>query len=683
MFQTHTSGDNQALLQSMLQRLKIQPARESQASLNTPVPTTAPSTCLQDGERETTDPKSVDTVTASPQNGFESKEERRWGFGRNGIPSKLNQVTKGESGDELRTPGDGQDASSLNGKGQQTTRNYEYNRSVISFSSQKDNTDSDNGGNGILGNTALPKPTAEQFPVESFKDTSVSVFGGNSVDFSLGKNICSEKVNVTTMGQNQDHSQTFAPRVHRWSLNSKDTRSQENKVHAENGDIRTLAENKNMTVVPASQKTTHNSWKRKQRLSETKMKRWTQKIKERWWDRPGSFSKKGKEDNGKLDVNNMPENQNSPKNQQLMEERTPPSLDTRDLSEASSGLSEELANNGEIRPISDSEFGLGSFSLLEEIVTGQEWAKFLKPTLSDESTDQKPSEETAIQFSTTPNAQEHDRGESLLNMNQDGDGTYQWSFSGGTKSQFSGFANAPVSPAAFLPVNMETSEAKKPAVQGANCETDQSEPMEHSRTQSVTEPDNIGIRHLTTPKKSSYKKPVHIPDNSVLKSRIQQNRKRVYEAQNMETENEESISPVSTKGNRVIDETRDPPKPSLPPSSPSYPNYCMPPPRSVLKHSISQDYSSSMETVSKKRRVEENRRVRFSEEVVSIEPAELDMDGTGSEDDSGADDDSVIEEESEEELHTGTEELAPARRTALPAWIQALKRKNPGRKWRY
>lgn len=79
------------------------------------------------------------------------------------------------------------------------------------------------------------------------------------------------------------------------------------------------------------------------------------------------------------------------------------------------------------------------------------------------------------------------------------------------------------------------------------------------------------------------------------------------------------------------------------------------------------------------RRVEENRRVRFSEQVMTIAPPELELDAADSEEDSGAEEDSVTEQECEvEQVVTG--EVAPARRAALPAWIQALKRRNMGRK---
>ncbi|KAM9356653.1 uncharacterized protein ABDE67_004235 [Symphorus nematophorus] len=116
------------------------------------------------------------------------------------------------------------------------------------------------------------------------------------------------------------------------------------------------------------------------------------------------------------------------------------------------------------------------------------------------------------------------------------------------------------------------------------------------------------------------------------------------------------------------------------PISPSSSTPFSPAPKGVLRHSISQDSVSSMEVVTKRRRVEENRRVRFSEEVVTIVPPELDLDASDSEEESGGEEDSVIEECEVEQA--AVEEVAPARRPALPAWIRALKRRNMGRKHR-
>lgn len=61
--------------------------------------------------------------------------------------------------------------------------------------------------------------------------------------------------------------------------------------------------------------------------------------------------------------------------------------------------------------------------------------------------------------------------------------------------------------------------------------------------------------------------------------------------------------------------------------------------------------------------------MHFSEEVVTIISPEVDLDSLGLEEDSK-------EEEPEcEKEWAAEEEVGPARRTALPAWILSLKRK--------
>lgn len=84
------------------------------------------------------------------------------------------------------------------------------------------------------------------------------------------------------------------------------------------------------------------------------------------------------------------------------------------------------------------------------------------------------------------------------------------------------------------------------------------------------------------------------------------------------------------------------------------------------------------------RRVEENRRVHFCEQVVAIESPDI-MDDTVEEEDEEedleADDDSLFEPDFEA-AQAEIDEVLPARRSNLPAWIQALKRMNAGKKHR-
>ncbi|XP_049441558.1 uncharacterized protein zgc:113229 [Epinephelus fuscoguttatus] len=661
MSQSRDPKDSQALLQSMLQRLKLQPGREGQPYLHTPVPSTAASTWRQGGEKG---------ASSSPVNGFE--------FGANGIPSKEFGFSAADSklglkGGEIQQPGRGSVVDGV----------------VVSFPSQKDNTDGGTGEDRVLGQVTqpgiTPTGTGQLFPAKSLKDGDITSFdrtngerGSFGRSSSTTRNIPSDKDAVTNMGQNQDQFQGFTPKVYTWALKPTDTGSQENEVsHMGNGGFGALAQSKDMQIVPAK-----GSARRKQRPSENKTRRWTQMIKERWRDRPGSFGKKGKEE-GRVDQRSEG-TEISPQNQQSTmetfintsnkeEERTLPSQDISGPS--NTPHTDGSTNEGFMRSMGDFEFGLGSFSLLDEIVTGQEWGKFLNPNLSGTTANQRPSE---FNIPTNP----YDSGQSSSILNQHGGVTNQWSFRGteGTSPDLD-FSMAQISPDAFQPVSMDVSEGKQAAAQ--DVQAVRTEPMEHGRNRrppSSVQPEDIL--------------------NSALKKRVSLSRKRQHQsADNIDgghdgkgADREASTSSLRLTSNHVMDETGEsqhddlmplhtlhsPPPPPLSPSAPFAPA-----PRGVLKHSISHDSQCSMETATKRRRVEENRRVHFSEEVVTIEPPVLEMDGTDSEEDSGADEDSVIEQDSEEEGQVAMEEVAaPARRAALPAWIRALKRKNTGRKLR-
>ncbi|XP_044061230.1 uncharacterized protein zgc:113229 [Siniperca chuatsi] len=678
MSQSHNPPDTQALLQSMLQRLRLQPGREGQASLRTPVPITAASTWRQDGDRGASN---VQKVNNSPVNCFE--------FSTNGIPSKEFGISAvsgnfGLKGGEIQQPGHG----------------CEVDRGLISIPTQKDNIDGDTGENRVMGQAAqpgiTPTGTGQLFPAQSLKDADITSFeriDGERVSFgssAMRRHIPTNKDAVTSMGQNQGQDQGFTRKVHMWSLKPKDanldTGSQENKVfHIGNGGFGALAQSKDMQIVPTGQETTNNSSRRKPRSSENKTRRWTQKIKERWRERPGSFGKKGKEE-GEDQKNEQgiklltEENLINTSNEQ--EDGILHSLDSSDLSKTPRTHTEDSTIEGHMRSTSDFEFGLGSFSLLEEIVTGQEWAKFLNPNQSAASANQRPSEEPLSQLKIPPNR--HDSGQSSVILNQQGGVNNQRSFSSTEASPVSDFSMAQISPDAFLPVSMDVTEGKQAAVQDG-----QSEPMEH--------------RHTHRP--PSFVQPADILINSALKSRVHLNRKRQHQSaerrderlqtanisDGKEADREGSLSSLSLTSRHVMEEKGEshhdnvmpfyilnssPPPLSSPSSTPFAPA-----PRGVLKHSISQNSESSMEIVIKRRRVEENRRVRFSEEVMTLEPPELDLDLTDSEEDSGAEEDSVIEQECEVE-QAAIEVVAPARRAALPAWILALKRRNTGRKHR-
>ncbi|CAK6972734.1 uncharacterized protein zgc:113229 [Scomber scombrus] len=665
MSQSHNPKDNQAVLQSMLQRLKLQPGRETQATLNTSVPTTATSTLCKDGKSGASD---FQKVNSSHINAFE--------FGVNGIPTKRFGISAADSNFGIKDR-----------ERQQPEQSSKLDSVLVSVPSHKDNTDGDTGVNRVLGQVTLPginhAGTGQPFPAKSLKDADITSFERTDGEIqgetgSFGS-IAGNKDAVTTTGQNQE--QGFTPRVYVWSLKGADidTGGQENKVlHVGNGEFGALAQSKDTQTVQASQKTSNSSPRRNQRTSENKTRRWTQRIKERWRERPGAFGKKGKEEG-------LPGIESSPQNQPLTSqhvintsnedgERIVSPRDSIDTSETISAHSEERTYDGHIRSSDDFEFGLGSFSLLEEITTGQEWAKFLKPTIS---ASQWPSKEQQSQPKITHNP--YNSGQSSMILNQQGGGNNQWDVRGSKLSPVSDFRMAQISPDAFLSASMGIVEGKHDAVQDVHSRADQLEPMDHGHTQL-----NMQSEERRQGRTPSFVQSADILLNPALKSRVHSNRKRQHRSAEM---TEGSTSSLNVPSSHVMEETGEsqhdnvflnPPLLSLSPSS--FTPYG-PTPRGVLKHSVSQDSESSMETMTKRRRVEENRRVRFSEQVVTIAPqAELDMDVTDSEEDSVAEEDSIIEQEFEVEPVPVEEQVAPARRPALPAWILALKRKNMGKK---
>lgn len=132
-----------------------------------------------------------------------------------------------------------------------------------------------------------------------------------------------------------------------------------------------------------------------------------------------------------------------------------------------------------LRSTSDFDFGLGSFSLLEEIVTGQEWAKFLNPNLT---VPQRTSEDAQSQpqIQTSP----HDFRQSSAVLNPFGSGSNQWSFRSIETSAPTVFSVARTD--ASLPISMDVS--------------DQPEPMEDmqvgQRRQTFTPPTRVEVRYL-------------------------------------------------------------------------------------------------------------------------------------------------------------------------------------------
>lgn len=269
MSQSHNPSDTQALLQSMLQKLRLQPGREGQVHLHSPVPNSAAPTWRQDGEKKTPD---LQGVNSHPVNGFE--------FNTNGLPTK----EYGISATEIQQAGPVGEGDSR----------------LISFPTQKENTDSETGEMGVMKqNIKISKGTEQLFPAVSLKDVDISSSERTGKEReSLGSPATPvDKDAVTSTGQGHVQGQRFTPRVYAWSLNpadgNTDTGSQaEKQLHVGNGGIG------GTDLQAISTGKTNSLSRRQQRTTGNKTRRWTQKIKEKWRDRQGSFGKKGKEEGG-------------------------------------------------------------------------------------------------------------------------------------------------------------------------------------------------------------------------------------------------------------------------------------------------------------------------------------------------------------------------------------------------
>lgn len=255
MSQPQSSTDTNVLLQSMLQRLKIQQERGTQAFSHTAALSAgaASSTGLV-GE---TDATSFQNVGSSPVNGF--------GFYNSTSPK------------DLRTFGVGKNFSSPN---------------------HKDSADGGASDRDWFGKVTQPGMSPAG-TAGSLKDAGVTRLDGATAERVSSTARTSDA--GQSLGQIQD--QVFTPKVYSWSLKPTDQRNgtggPEHKVHVEgNEGSEGFAQDKDSHTVLTDQNHTNSLSRRNQRPSGNRARRWTQKIKERWRDRPGSFGKKAKEELG-------------------------------------------------------------------------------------------------------------------------------------------------------------------------------------------------------------------------------------------------------------------------------------------------------------------------------------------------------------------------------------------------
>lgn len=272
MSQSQQSTDTQALLQSMLQRLKLQSGREGQTFAQSPIAITAASTSGQ--------VSNLQEVNNSPTNVF----------GVNGFTSKEFRITAGSENNNF---------GFKSGGIQQPHR--EASGHPGSFLFPKVRADGDTGESYVLGQATLPgvipAGAGQVFPANSLKDADLTSF--ERTDGEMGS-FGGSSMKRHILPNTEIFPSAFTPKMYGWSMKSTDadTVGQQSKgLHVGNGESGSLEQSTGIQTTSSSQK---NS-RRTQRSSENKTRRWTQRIKERWKDRQGSLGKKGKEDGGITD----------------------------------------------------------------------------------------------------------------------------------------------------------------------------------------------------------------------------------------------------------------------------------------------------------------------------------------------------------------------------------------------
>lgn len=268
MSQSPYSTDTQAVLQSMLQRLKIQQGKDSATQQHTHVPISTVSTCAE-GVAEAS---SVQKLNNGPEGGHE--------FGSNGMPSRLLRISEA-----------GQSLSRKDEVAQKAVLNWEVDKGQISFPVHKDQSDGGTSQNRVMGqDTQLripPAETGQLVPAEFPKDGSVTFDRADMQTVNIGS--------VTVSTTEQTWNQGFQPKVFAWSASPTHAAGtpRYRALPLENGEFSPSTDT-HMTATDLDNE--RGGFSRNQQSTGNKTRRWTQRIKARWKDRQGSFGKKQKEE---------------------------------------------------------------------------------------------------------------------------------------------------------------------------------------------------------------------------------------------------------------------------------------------------------------------------------------------------------------------------------------------------
>ncbi|RVE67314.1 hypothetical protein OJAV_G00101600 [Oryzias javanicus] len=643
MSQSHQQTDTQAVLQSMLQKLKLQPGSEGSKqtfAMDAPTP-------VQHHEKGPFSPQGVNTSTVEV-----------FGFNGSALKDFGSSTDFGFSGGKGKQPGPGCEVSS-----------------PVSFPSFNFSTVGNKSKSWVLEHATLPGviPTGNQhlFPATSPKDIDLTSFKSTNGDmstfgnFTMTQPFLPNRDTDFNLRSNETTVQGFTPKSYVWSKKSTDTDKDNKELHT--GSDTVLDQSKDLQFVSSNQKTTGS--RRKQRSENNTKKRWTQKIKERLKDKHGNNGKKPRGEGITTDKINEQEAQ-----QQVEEDvfNTSNTDGERALSSGSvfSIKTEDSTNDSISRFTSDFEIGLGSFSLLEEIAKGQVWAKFINPSHSTPSAHQRPLVESVFLPQNQPDS--HTRNQLPQTPHHPGNARDTWSSRSIDSSPAEGFR---IPPQTLLPVVMDAQH---------------SEAMEddHSKFDLQSAGSEARMRFRSSYRSSPQTDSEDNANKSGLMNKSYGSRKRQHQYRVERMTEEEETDGAGLQSSRsqtnfammeASGNSRDSKTPlSAPPSQTAF--FA---PRGVLRPSKDHSSAASMETDTKRRRVEENRRVRFSEEVVTLPSSYLYQNLTDSEEEaeeeSFPEEDSVTEQECEV-AQPMMEEVAPSRRPERSGWIKALIRKNTRRK---
>ncbi|XP_036424713.1 uncharacterized protein zgc:113229 [Colossoma macropomum] len=474
------------------------------------------------------------------------------------------------------------------------------------------------------------------------------------------------------------------------------------------GDIR-----KDSINVPDKIMRTRTSRTSKKKWEDPGKKRWTQKVKERWKER----HKKDRDGKQKQEPNDVAKNDHCPAPTKSSDDNTTATLSEQNISDNSTiatlneqnTIHPEPINNGldEAPPspldhMSESIFSFGSFNLMEEIFAGKEWANFFQtstcsqpesPCITADKTMESPSSisQSPHREHTTGNLWDYQEASSQMNsesFQQDMDITEQ--------TRTSDFSLALSQTFEFLKDQSElfasnqTQSMDLGLSQSENDDQTKYQPQlldphrnyqqntaEASYHQLLSSEQNLNQSQQSDPNhtqpESVHKEFLPLLDLSYLQPKDSSSLRKLGSRKRGHCTLRRGSSDRGGSETGEVDEWRDNaplyslrPAPSLSPASSI----------SSLQHSISQDSesSASTETVVKKRRLENTRRVRFAEEVIFLPPLVL------SEDYDDGDDDYDNEEEgeaSDEDDDDVPEE--PQSRPSVPNWIVALRTKTKRR----